>query len=761
MEMIDPMPPSPAASLRSPATKSSSRKSTDAQGVLALADHYDSAGVVYQGLRGTSGPSRLRLVGRLLFVMVMVMFTMPMCVTARAEVIVVTSPWAGGTIVPGDTVRLDDGASVDGAVENDGTLQFNTTLPMVVGAANVISGSGALRVTNSGTVTLSAANTYGGATTISAGRLSLSGGDNRLPTSTGLTISGGSLDVGTTSQTVRNFGATGGTILGVGTLAVSTATGGVRNVTMTNLGRFDYDAGSATVSFGGQANGESGTVVLSAGSNEVRAGTINLPVLQNSSAANTSGQLQFGTENVLHADNIRIGRGVRTSATAQFSNDLTDPSLTIRAQNGTGRAAIEIGWVPIDTGFGTTGTLNTEAGTLDALVSTLVVGHGQATNSGGGTGSLLMGGGTLDATTIILGRSLNSQPGNGTLRVTGGTVVVGTLNMGIEAGVGAATAAFTLRSGGTLAATTVTPGAGASSTFTWNDGTISNKAGGNLTIGAGFTTFNLATTGSHVFSIDANRTGSVATNMSGVGKLTKTGAGTLVLSGSNTYAGGTDVTQGGLLVNGSIAGGATIAAGAELGGSGTILGDVTVASSGTLSPGNSPGVLTVGSLSLSEGSTTLMEITGTAAGLYDQIVAMNNIAYGGLLQLTITGSYANDTVFQLFQFGSESGDFSSLTMAGGSSPYAGLTFGAIGTGGYGADAWVSDWTTPSAPNGQRLVFYQNTGVLAVVPEPSTYAMALAGLAFGGWQMFRRRRLKARAAPVQLASSGRACFASSP
>ena len=28
-----------------------------------------------------------------------------------------------------------------------------------------------------------------------------------------------------------------------------------------------------------------------------------------------------------------------------------------------------------------------------------------------------------------------------------------------------------------------------------------------------------------------------------------------------------------------------------------------------------------------------------------------------------------------------------------------------------------------------------------VPEPSTYAMALAGLACGGWQMFRRRRAR--------------------
>jgi hypothetical protein len=140
-----------------------------------------------------------------------------------------------------------------------------------------------------------------------------------------------------------------------------------------------------------------------------------------------------------------------------------------------------------------------------------------------------------------------------------------------------------------------------------------------------------------------------------------------------------------------------------------------------------------------------MEITGTAAGLYDQIVATSNIAYGGVLRLTIDGSYANDTVFNLFQSGSASGSFSDLTMTGGSGPFAGLTFGAMGTGGYGADAWVSGWTTPNAPNGQRLVFFQNNGTLVVVPEPSTYAMALAGLACGGWQMIRRRRLR-QAAP---------------
>jgi autotransporter-associated beta strand protein len=229
--------------------------------------------------------------------------------------------------------------------------------------------------------------------------------------------------------------------------------------------------------------------------------------------------------------------------------------------------------------------------------------------------------------------------------------------------------------------------------------------------------------------------------ISGTGAVTKKGGGVLTFTGTSGYTGSTHVYGGSLLVNGQLGNTAvSVASGGLLGGSGTINGALTVLAGGTLSPGNSPGILHVGSLQLDSSSTTLMEITGTAAGLYDQIVATSNIAYGGLLQFTISGSYAKDTTFELFQFTSVSGSFSSLTMAG-SGPYAGLTFGAIGTGGYGADAWVSDWTTPTAPNGQRLVFFQNNGTLVVIPEPSTYAMALAGLACGGWQMMRRRRLR--------------------
>jgi hypothetical protein len=51
-----------------------------------------------------------------------------------------------------------------------------------------------------------------------------------------------------------------------------------------------------------------------------------------------------------------------------------------------------------------------------------------------------------------------------------------------------------------------------------------------------------------------------------------------------------------------------------------------------------------------------------------------------------------------------------------------------------------------------LVFTQNIGgptpfggpgtfTVSAVPEPSTYAMALAGLACGGYSLFRRRRTR--------------------
>ena len=223
--------------------------------------------------------------------------------------------------------------------------------------------------------------------------------------------------------------------------------------------------------------------------------------------------------------------------------------------------------------------------------------------------------------------------------------------------------------------------------------------------------------------------------ISGSGGLVKLGAGTLTLSATSSYTGATAVDGGTLLVNGQLGNTAvSVNAAGLLGGSGTILGDVAV--SGTLSPGNSPGILTVASLALLAGSHTAMEITGTSASLYDQVVGTGSggLIYGGSLNLVMSGSYADQTVFNLFSnFSSYTGNFTSVGLDA-TGEYYGLTFSDVG----------GVWTSTETANHQRLVFSTTTGnlsvVAAVVPEPSTCAMALAGLACGGWRMMRRRRL---------------------
>ena len=97
--------------------------------------------------------------------------------------------------------------------------------------------------------------------------------------------------------------------------------------------------------------------------------------------------------------------------------------------------------------------------------------------------------------------------------------------------------------------------------------------------------------------------------ITGTGALAKRGAGTLILSGDNSYTGTTDVEAGTLVVNGSTASSSltTVMNGAHLGGNGTT-GAVSVLSGGTFGAGNSIGALTVdGDLTFASGSTFEVE----------------------------------------------------------------------------------------------------------------------------------------------------------
>ena len=115
--------------------------------------------------------------------------------------------------------------------------------------------------------------------------------------------------------------------------------------------------------------------------------------------------------------------------------------------------------------------------------------------------------------------------------------------------------------------------------------------------------------------------------ISGHGGLTKEGAGSLWLTGANTYSGPTLVNAGLLAVNGSVTSAVTVQQQGTLGGSGT-LGALNVASGGTVAPGNSIGTLNVdGDVTFEQGSRYAVEVAPD--GRSDRIASRSAITING------------------------------------------------------------------------------------------------------------------------------------
>jgi uncharacterized repeat protein (TIGR01451 family) len=117
--------------------------------------------------------------------------------------------------------------------------------------------------------------------------------------------------------------------------------------------------------------------------------------------------------------------------------------------------------------------------------------------------------------------------------------------------------------------------------------------------------------------------------------LTKSGAGKVVLTGANTYSGPTLVNGGRLIVNGSITSPVTVNGDGILGGAGTIANTVTINGGGRLSPGSSTAILHTGNLSLTTGSTLIIEINGPTAGVDDDQVSVTGSVTLGNATLTV------------------------------------------------------------------------------------------------------------------------------
>ncbi len=198
--------------------------------------------------------------------------------------------------------------------------------------------------------------------------------------------------------------------------------------------------------------------------------------------------------------------------------------------------------------------------------------------------------------------------------------------------------------------------------------------------------------------------------------LIKQSPGTLRLTGSNSYTGETKVNGGKLVIDGdnsAATGDVTVAGTATLGGSGTIGGAVFILDGGTLSPGNSPGQLTLlDDLTLSGSSTLLVEFSGSGSGMYDQLDVQGTFTAGGALSLMLIDGFtplygASFTIFNGTTPGYDLGSFDILTNLGG-----GLS-----------------WDTSDLAS---------AGIVTVVPEPSTYALVGFALLVFGFAVVRER-----------------------
>jgi len=240
----------------------------------------------------------------------------------------------------------------------------------------------------------------------------------------------------------------------------------------------------------------------------------------------------------------------------------------------------------------------------------------------------------------------------------------------------------------------------------------------DVTLSGNITAFNTT------YDIATGTTTTLSGDISGSGGVTKEGLGTLVLEGTNTYTGTTDINAGTLLINASNAGATSayeINSGGTLGGTGSIGGATTLDSGGFLSPGDGGTGDTLSflsSLDIQNASAGSLLFDLGAAGTGDTVNVTGQLSIGdGLLDLdsfaftdlgvtSVTGTYT----WNLFNVGSY--DFTTLGSNTTSTPFASIKSASLAISGD---------------------FIQLT---MTVPEPSSTALlGLGGIAL----MLRRKR----------------------
>jgi fibronectin-binding autotransporter adhesin len=632
-----------------------------------------------------------------------------------------TSGYSGPTTVGGGTLALTFPGAGSNILSSASSLNMAGGTIVLTGAAGQANSQtfNGLNVT-AGNNKMSAVGTGGGTMTVNLGTISHSGGLMDFTMSGGGSIRTTSADGALGWATVNGSDyaqITGGVITAftsyvnkddAGTWLtgdIVSDAGGAANSPYTGtvagnvqLGGMKYTAAAnSTVTVGSGATlGVDGTIIVSSSVGSATQ-TITGGSLTGTSGGGTLGIQQNGAGNFTVASTI-VDNGGAVGFTKGGTGQVT---LTNNNNSYTGATTLSggilsvanIGNGGVNSGIGASSAASSnlvlQSGAFQYTGATATTDRGFTLVNGGASRSIdISNAGTnLTFTGLVTAADsaslLKSGPGTLTLAnggnnytgattVSGGILSVGTLsNGGVASGIGAASSSaanLVLQTGGTLQYT-----------------------GGTTGIDRGFT---LASGNGGVDVSQATTTLTVGGTVTGAGALNKTGAGTLILSGTNNFSGGVSLTAGTLRAGSSQAfgtGGATVASGATLdlnnfnatlrglGGGGTVsIGTATLTVNPNANPNFTGTITGTGGVVVSGGAQTFSgcnnSYTGPTSLQGSTVLYVDCLANGG--QPSGIGASSNASTNLLFNNGSLYYTGTSVTTDRGFQLTAGV--GAIG-----------------------------------------------------------------------------------
>lgn len=590
---------------------------------------------------------------------------------------------SGGTITSAGAISAEQSVGIQSNVALAAAQSWNVAANQTLTLSGTISGSAALTYGGTGDYLISGINSNSGNLTIDQAKVTVG---------TGATLLGNGLNWSARSVTIQN----GGILVadnysnGAGKLWGQVGDG-TNNIQLLSGGVFQMTGAVM------ESSVNKGIAVMEGNTGHFRVAT--------------------GMSSVWGGEYTGRDFGIQNSATLVFDGggDFT----TSREIRGGGNLVKDDAGTLKLTGvnsFG--GSVTVNEGVLEVGVGTT---GGYASAIGGGGNSVVVNsGGTLWFST----GSRTSGYHSGAVNVRGGTITFDTQDNSFGSGktITFDTAAGTMNGSGQwrmrdTGTKLVVTGAASGSLISVADLTLTGTVAQNF-----------------VFEVADGAAASDLTISSAIGgyngseSVTKTGAGTMTLTGVSSYAGATTVSEGRLIVDGNISTSSltTVRSGASLGGGGN-LGALTVEGGGAVALGVLPNTLATGNLDFQTNSILAIRLNGLnagGAGGYDQINVTGSLSLAGLLSLTAGFTPAdNDLFFILTQ---DSTDAVNGTFAGlgqGSSVFAGSQEFQIS---YTGDATSSTFMGAG-----------NDVVLRAIPEPTTALLsALSLVVFFG----RRKRI---------------------